>query len=164
MLAGFLLFIGICFFWQATVMARYERHIAYEKKTVQELQAAFKAAVLLAKDIQSKEPLLKKEKEKIIQRLTFLRESERKNVSWSKVLLRLGELMPQEMWFTKITLVKDAVTIEGRTMNNDIISQFMVKLDENPYFKNTSFQYTQKAKDQGVEFEVVTYLTPGMIP
>ena len=164
MLLGLLLFAGICFLWQTTMIVRYQQHIVRKKRAVKELQAALTKATSLHEDIQAKKTLSEKEKKTIAQRLALLKESKKENIPWSKILLQLGELVPPEMWLKKITLSKDAITIEGTTLDNAIMSDFMIKLDEDKYFQNTTFRYTQKAKEQGVEFEIATYLTPGMVP
>ena len=161
---GLFLVIAVSFIWQTTILIRYQQHIVRQKRTIKELQATFTKAVSSQEQMQAKKALLEKEKKTTAQRLTLLRESKKDNIPWSKVILRLGELAPQELWFRKITLNRDALTIEGTALDNAIVSGFMMKLDEDKYFQNTTFHYTQKAKEEGVEFEIATHLTLGAIP
>ena len=164
MILGLLLLVGICFLWQTTMIVRYQGHIVRKKKVIKELQATLTQAASSFEGMQAKKALLEKEKKTAQQRLALLRESKKENIPWSKVLLELGELVPPEMWLKKVSLSKDVITIEGTTLDNAIMSDFMVKLDEDKYFQNTTFRYTQKAKTDGVEFVVATYLTLGAIP
>ena len=164
MILGLLLFVGICFLWQTTMIVRYQGHIVRKKRALKELQATLTKATSSFETMQAKQALLEKERKTIEQRLALLKESKRENIPWSKVLLQLGELVPKEMGLRKISLNKDVITIEGTTVDNAVISDFMIKLDDNKYFQNTTFRYTQKAKEEGVEFEVATHLTPGAMP
>ena len=76
-------------------------------------------------------------------------------------MAHLSELVPQDLWINKVALNKDLITITGTTFDNAIVSRFMARLDESDYFKDTSFNYTQKAKltdKPAIDFEVTTHI------
>lgn len=147
--------------WQATSLLRYRFAINQGKKNIIKLQAKLTQSQNIYAQIKSQKQEIEKETKRIEEKFKILQQAHGERIAWAKVLAYLSELAPQDLWVDKVTLNKDLITLAGTTFDNAIVSRFMARLDESAYFKDTSFNYTQKAKltDKPViNFEVTTHI------
>lgn len=147
--------------WQATSLLRYRFAVSQGKKNIVKLQAKLTQSQNAYAQIKSQKQGIEKETKRIEEKFKILHQAQGERIAWAKVLAHLSELVPQDLWIGKVTLNKDLVTLVGTTFDNAIVSRFMARLDESDYFKDTSFNYTQKAKltDKPViNFEVTTHI------
>ncbi len=147
--------------WQATSLFRYRFAINQDKKNIVKLQAKLTQSQNAYAQIKSQRQEIDRETKRIEEKFKILQQARGERIAWAKVLAHLSELVPQDLWIDKVTLNKDLVTLAGTTFDNAIVSRFMARLDESDYFKETSFNYTQKAKltDKPViNFEVTTHI------
>lgn len=146
-------------FW---AMSRYKSKIALLKSKIKQVELDLENS----KEIQAR---IKKdtdeasERNKYVQkRLSFLEGARKEAVEWSEVLLVLTKLTPANLWLGKISLKKDMIALNGTTVSNDNVSDFMLKLDQSGYFKETNFNFTQKNTEKPgqavVDFEITTHL------
>jgi len=148
-------------FWQATAILRYNFAITQGKKNIAKLQAKLVQSQNIFAEINSQRQEAEKESRRIEEKFKLLQQAQGERLAFAKVLARLSELVPQDLWINKVSLNKELVTLDGTTFDNAIVSRFMARLDESDYFKETSFNYTQKAKltDKPViNFEVTTHI------
>ena len=154
----FFIFINL---WQATSLLRYKFAVRQDKKNIVKLQVKLIQFQNAYAQIKSQKQEIDKETRRIEEKFKILQQAQGERIAWAKVLAHLSELVPQDLWIDKVALNKDLVTLNGTTFDNAIVSRFMARLDESEYFKETSFNYTQKAKltDKPViNFEVTTHI------
>lgn len=147
--------------WQATSLLRYKFAVRQGKKSIGKLQVKLTQSQNVYAQIKIQKQEIDKETRRIEEKFKILQQAQGERITWAKVLAHLSELVPQDLWIGKVTLNKDLVTLAGTTFDNAIVSRFMASLDESDYFKETSFNYTQKAKltDKPViNFEVTTHI------
>jgi len=147
--------------WQATSLLRYKFSVSQSKKNINKLQLKLTQSQNAYAQIKSKRQEIDKEIKRIEEKFKILQQAQGERIAWAKVLAHLSELVPQDLWIDKVALNKDLVTLTGTTFDNAIVSRFMARLDESDYFKDTSFNYTKKAKltDKPViNFEITTHI------
>lgn len=147
--------------WQATSLLRYKFAVRQSKKNITKLQLRLAQSQDAYAQIKSQRQEIDRETRRIEEKFKILQQTQGERIAWAKVLAHLSELVPQDLWIDKVTLNKDLVTLVGTTFDNAIVSRFMASLDESDYFKDTSFNYTQRAKltDKPViNFEVTTHI------
>lgn len=158
-----LILFAIFLFWQNAVIVRYKIPIAIQKKEIKALESGQAERMIFYENITGQREDINNQRKQILQRLAILRESEKKQVVWSDILLRLSDLVPEDIKLTKILLNEKTIIIGGLSSENINISNFMSELDRSKYFKETGFNYIRKSKDSDnpiIEFEIVTCLNP----
>lgn len=147
--------------WQATSLLRYKFAIIQGKKNMVKLQERLNESQNIYVQIKNQREKLDKETKRLEEKFKVLQEAQQERYVWAEILTHLSKLVPEDLWINKIKLNKELITLIGTTFDNAIVSQFMAKLDESDYFKETSFNYTQKSKltDKSViNFEVTTHI------
>ncbi len=85
------------------------------------------------------------EKKQLLQtKLRVLRESSQGDRPFSEVLAKLSELLPEEVWITKLSYNQEKMTLVGLTLNNELIVNFMDELNRSKGFRDVAFNYTQR--------------------
>ncbi|MFA5116208.1 MAG: PilN domain-containing protein [Candidatus Omnitrophota bacterium] len=162
-LAGLVVFILVFIYvFQLFSSVRYSLRISLQKKNIKKLEVELASVKEKQKAFRKEKELVDDENKNIQKRLTFLEEAKGEAIQWSQVLLRLSKLTPADLWISKVYLGKDAITLDGTTLDNAKVSGFMAGLDASGFFKDTSFNFTQKKEKKGagtlINFEVTTHL------
>ena len=63
---------------------------------------------------------------------------------YSRLLAFISNLIPEELWITHLVLNDAEIQIYGSTTNNQLISEFMGKLDDSHVFRNSHFASSEK--------------------
>jgi type IV pilus assembly protein PilM len=97
------------------------------------------------------------DKRKILElKIGVLRESSRGEKQFSETLSKLSELLPEEVWITKLAYNEKKMTLVGLTLKNELIMSFMEELNKSENFKDVTFNYTQKENNaKTYRFEVM---------
>ncbi len=82
---------------------------------------------------------LKGEKNKLSTELGAIKELSKKRYTYVKILDSLQSLIPEKAWVTKLTIKDQIISIEGRAIEDAIISSFMQNLEESAYFSNVTW-------------------------
>jgi Tfp pilus assembly protein PilN len=90
-----------------------------------------------------KTTLLKEEAQKK-QGLEMLLSTSSKDKKFSGLLSFLAQLTPDDLWIDHLVLTGDEAQIMGTTLDNQLISQFINKLDNSKIFKNSRFTSSEK--------------------
>lgn len=154
------------FIYQASISVRYRIKISLQKRSLKTLEAELARSQDEQRQIRGKIDAIEQESKNLEKKTSFLEKAKQEAVKWSEVLLCLSKFIPPDLWLGKICLNKQMITINGTTLNNSRISDFMVRLDESGYFKATSFNFTQKKRDSDerlkefpvIDFEITTQL------
>lgn len=136
-------------------LAKAKQQIEAMKNEVRRLQTR---RLQSAKDYDS----LIKKKLSADERLQYLKEAKLdKPGELSRALAYLPTLIPDEVWINKLTVNRDAVIINGSTLNNQAVSKFMDNLNRSRGFKGSNFNFTQKnelGESTLYSFEIATNL------
>ncbi len=120
------------------------------------------------KEIDQFEPQLKqveefkKTKTEIEQKLGVIQDLHDARSGPVRVLDELATHTPDRIWINKITMQAGRLTLEGMSLDNELVALFLTALEESPYFKNVELLETQAKDKDGFklnEFEVSATMT-----
>jgi len=96
-------------------------------------------------------------KAKLAGRLNLLDASVRKPEEFSKALVEIAGLLPEEIWATRLTYSDKKLNITGSTSDMNLIMQLIEALKSSENFSEATFSYSQKdPKSEVYNFEVIT--------
>jgi len=150
------------YFFNLSTEQSYKKQIVSEQQKINSIEKNMEAqkilyeqVILQKKDIQEKITYAQN-------KLLLLQQIEKNKLDLYDIMKIVAEVAPNDLWLTKINLdQKGKMVIDGITFDNNKISEFMSSLDEKKYFKNTTFNFTQRMKleeNPAFNFEVVTKL------
>ncbi len=157
---GFVL-LSMFFYKQHQTVEFYESEIITQRKNIKVLEENFNQASNLSDQKKEQKKKIRGEKKIVAQRLAALQEAKRNENFWSHLLMELSDTAPEEIWFKKLAFNEKFITIEGQSSENKFVSEFMARLDANPFLKQTNFKYMKKENFENkstVNFKIVTYL------
>ncbi len=107
----------------------------------------------------------RKTKAEIEQKLEVIDRLDQNRSGPVHVLDEIATHAPDKLWVTKVAARGQKITIEGMSLDNEIVAHFMTALNESPYFEDVELAETA-AKQQGGfklnEFELSAGITsPG---
>jgi len=103
------------------------------------------------------EGALLEKKAKLAGRLNLLDASVRKPEEFSKALVEIAGLLPEEIWATRLTYSDKKLNITGSTSDMNLIMQLIEALKSSENFSEATFSYSQKdPKSEVYNFEVIT--------
>jgi type IV pilus assembly protein PilN len=120
------------------------------------------------KEIDQFEPQLKqveefkKTKAEIEQKLNVIQNLHEARSGPVRVLDELATHTPDRIWISKITMQSGRLTLEGMSLDNELVALFLTALEESPYFKNVELLETQAKDKDGFklnQFEVSATMT-----
>lgn len=155
---GSLLLVAITFI-QTTTVERNNKQLSALKKEFNQTEKDLEESKKVYEFLVEKQKT-EKEKEKIlVRRLGILETALEERANWTAALSELSKVTPSNLWFKKISLRSDHLTLQGTASDNAIITSFMKSLDNSKVFKDTSFNYTRRGEKKASElinFEVTT--------
>lgn len=87
---------------------------------------------------------LAKEETFLTRRLNLLTSALSGERAYSKILLSISELLPQDLWINRFMMNEKEILISGSTLNSQLIAEFMNKLEACEDFKNSRFISSEK--------------------
>lgn len=106
--------------------------------------------------------VLSKKKSLMDEKLEYLKLAKRdKPGELSRSLVYLPTLIPDEIWINKLLVSRDGLVINGSTMNNQAVSEFMDNLSVSDKFKDSNFNFTKKNEVGDTtlyNFEIATHI------
>jgi type IV pilus assembly protein PilN len=139
--------------------------LRHEIAATRDLMAATQA------EIQRFEPQLKqvdefkKTKTEIEQKLGVIDSLHEARSGPVHVLDELATHTPDRIWVNKVTIKAGKLTLEGMSLDNELVALFLTALEESPYFKSVELVETQAKDKNGFklnQFEVSALMTsPG---
>ncbi len=133
---------------QAVTISLLKWNVAKSKKGLQE--AKLKLNQLQTQHVQLgkiKDQLLREASQKK-ERLDLLGFDALKERSYSRFMATITELVPQDLWINELVFQEEAFEIGGSALDNQLITQFMNKLDESRIFRNSRFTSFEKKVTQ----------------
>jgi type IV pilus assembly protein PilN len=119
-------------------------------------------------EIQRFEPQLKqveefkKTKAEIEQKLGVIQSLHEARSGPVHVLDELATHTPDRIWVNKIAIKSGKLTLEGMSLDNELVALFLTALEESPYFKGVELLETQAKDKDGFklnQFEVSALMT-----
>ena len=148
--ALFVLFIAVLA-WQMTVILRYNYQISTQKENIKTLLKESKKNQAVYGELSKQKTSMTQRKEQIFQRVSLLQEARRRSYDSTDVLLHFSDVVPDAVWLKELVLQETTLMISGTTLNNQDVTEFMMRLDQSKDFRQTAFNYMQKAKSDDRE-------------
>lgn len=115
-----------------------KRKMQSAKVQLNQMQSKYISLEKLKLDL-TKQDLREKE------RLDELLSTSSKGKRYAQLLVYISSLLPsKDLWITRFTLGESEIQVQGATLNNELIPQFMAKLDGSGMFKNSKFASSEK--------------------
>jgi type IV pilus assembly protein PilN len=73
------------------------------------------------------------------------------------VLDELSSHTPERLWLTSLEAVPSGVTLQGMSLDTEVVATFMKSLEDSPYFQNVELRSTELSEQKGLKlnkFEV----------
>lgn len=84
------------------------------------------------------------------------------------VLDELSSHAPERLWLTSMEAVSTGVTLQGMSLDNEVVATFMKALEDSPYFQDVELRSTELAERDGLKlnkFEIhATLKNPEVTP
>jgi len=104
----------------------------------------------------------KKTKAEIEQKLGVIQNLHEARSGPVHVLDELATHTPDRIWISKVAIQGGKLTLEGMSLDNELVALFLTALEESPYFKNVELVETQAKDKDGFklnQFEVSALMT-----
>ena len=139
-----LLIIGNIFFW--AVYVYNQREIAGYRQNIQ----AAKAEIATLQPIYQEYQRMQKAKEEIQRRIKVVNQLKAGRALVARSLYDLSTTMKDGVWLKTFKKKGDKFEIEGRSMVNESISEFMETITSLPYMKNVELKNIQDVTEEGL--------------
>jgi len=67
------------------------------------------------------------------------------------VLDELSTHAPERLWLTQLEAVSTGVTLQGMSLDNEVVATFMKALEDSPYFQDVELRSTELAEKDGLK-------------
>ena len=104
----------------------------------------------------------KKTKAEIEQKLGVIQSLHEARSGPVRVLDELSTHTPDRIWISKVAIHSGKLTLEGMSLDNELVALFLTALEESPYFKSVELVETQAKDKDGFKlnaFEVSALMT-----
>lgn len=126
------------------LIAGIKHGLAGSKRIMQQTKLKLGQLQSQALELEKEKTDLLKQEQLQKQRLDFLGSSSSENKKYSKLLADISQLAPQDLWINRCVLSEQEIRITGSTLDNQLVTQFMDKLDQSGFLKNSSFVSSEK--------------------
>ncbi len=108
----------------------------------------------------------RKQKAEVEKKLEVIRRLDKSRSGPVHVLDELAAHSPQRLWITELAAAKGSVTLEGMSLDNEGIAQFLTALNDSDYFDRVELEETELSEKSGLKlnsFKIHAALTvPGV--
>ena len=139
-----LLIIGNIIFWAAYVYN--QREIAGSERSIQ----SAKAEIATLQPIYQEYQRMQKAKAEIERRIKVVNQLKAGRALVARSLYDLSTTMKDGVWLKSFRKKGDKFEIEGRSMVNESISEFMENITRLPYMKNVELKNIQDVTEEGL--------------
>ncbi len=141
----------------ATLVGAVALTTAYHLKLKGDVAGAKKALARTQAEIDRLKPQLeqvehyRETKKQIERKLEVIARLDRSRSGPVHVLDELAVHSPERLWITRLSAKGETITIEGMSLDNELVALFMTALSESPYFGNVELQETRAAEVEGLK-------------
>lgn len=149
--------------YQFTVVKVYTKKLSQMRRNFETIKNNFDASKTKLERIKKEKEELRQDKARLDEKIAALKDMEEGTLNLSKYLVGIIKLVPEDLWVKNIVLDSRSMKIKGGTLKLQSISDFMIRLDKSKIFKDTTFNFTERAqgeksKEKTIDFEIVTRL------
>ena len=129
---------------QTATLAGFRLRLASSKAAMQDARAKLNQLQSQYLQLEKLKSSLTKEELQKKQRLDLLLSTSSQGRRFYKLLALIPELTPPDLWINHLVLSEAEIQIIGSTLNNQLVAQFMGRLDQSGAFKNSRFTSSEK--------------------
>lgn len=104
------------------------------------------------KDVVSKLETVKAQQVMIVRKIDLINQLKSQQGIAVNIMDELSKHIPYWVWLTEVTYSKQMLQIRGRAIDNNLISEYIYKLETSPYFSNVNLQQSTRRETRGNEF------------
>ena len=141
--------------------ASYKWKMGSVNKEVKIVQTQMSSLQSQQLKLAQEEALFLERKIKLKERLIFLRGATRRPESFADIFAEVANLLPEEIWITKLVYLEDKINIEGSTSDIQVVMELIETLKKSDNFIDVTFTYTQrdvKKNSDVYSFEIVAQM------
>ena len=126
-----------------TVHASTARDAEMARASVQQ----FQADLVRFKPQQEKLTQFKAKKAALEQKLAAIRKLDEARRGPVRLLAEVGSQTPERLWLTGLAAQGNQVTLEGASLDNTVVANFLRNLNDSPYFREVDLDRTASKKE-----------------
>ena len=143
------LFIAMLVLGLGLVGVVYVNNMKDLSRTQKEIGAT-KQAVARLQDIYKEYQSIEKQKKEIERRIAVIDQIKEGRPLASRVLYDLPSVVKENVWLTKYKKDGEKFELEGRSLENESIADFIDKLSKIPYYRNVELKTAEDVTEQGI--------------
>ncbi len=101
------------------------------------------------KSVIAKVNKFKKDSKVLEQKLNVIKELNEGRLSSVYLMDGLSKVMPEKLWLSNLREADWKLTIQGQSMNQSTIADFMTNMERSPLFTSVKWKVTQSKKESG---------------
>ena len=144
-------------------------------KTAEEIKFSNARIQQMQRDIDQYKPQLdqvaryRSQKSELESKISVIESLDRARSGPVRVLSELAARVPERLWLTSLSTKGKVILMEGRSLDNDLVSGFLRTLSESEYFDEVDLDKTELGSEKGglrlVSFSIRALLVdPGATP
>lgn len=130
--------------FQVFMVSGFEQNLSRAKRAMQEAKVKLNQQQSQYMNLEKIKSSLVKEELQKRQKLDLLLAASAQDIKYSQAITLIAELIPEDLWINNLVLSEGMVQITGSTLDNQLITQFMHKLDESKAFMGSRFTSSEK--------------------
>ena len=135
--------VALCLLISTWMAAR----IAHEKSLVTAREAELKKLEATMTEVKK----FQAEQQEIEQKLAIIDQIEAARMGPVKIMDELATRIPQRVWLTKMVEKGGTLELEGRSIDAEVVADFVVALEESPMLSNVDLQETKLEEVEGLK-------------
>jgi len=121
--------------------------IAHERSLVTAREAELKKLEATMNEVKK----FQAEQQEIEQKLAIIDQIEAARMGPVKIMDELATRIPQRVWLTKMVEKGGVLELEGRSIDAEVVADFVVALEESPMLSNVDLQETKLEEVEGLK-------------
>ncbi len=133
------------------VTGLFHAKVKADVSEAQDLLTRTKAEIEQHKPQLQKVESYRKTKEQIERKLGVIDRLDRSRSGPVRMLDELASHTPERLWLTRLQTDGGALTIEGMSLDNEVVANFLTELGNSPYFSNVELRETEATQVEGLK-------------
>lgn len=135
--------VAICLLLSTWMAAR----ISHERSLIATREKELKALEATMNEVKKYQA----EQQEIEQKLAIIDQIEAQRLGPVKIMDELASRIPQRVWLTKMTEKGGVLELEGRSIDAEVVADFVVVLEDSPMISNVDLQETHLEEVDGLK-------------
>lgn len=95
----------------------------------------------------------KKKKAAVEKKLSVIQELDAERSGPVRILDEISNRTPDRLWLTKLDASSNRLDVDGLSLENEIIAQFLTRLSDSQYFKNVELKKSELQNKKGLKIQ-----------